>query len=551
MLPRNPLTMRLAALSLVSLLAASCAADERPTTEDIGAAEHLSGVPMTESERELMLEDVRQHLLAYETLREFDLPNGLRPALVFDPGFRPEDTETRPVFASAGVVARPPRGADVAYMSLAQLGALLRQGDITSIELTRLYIDRIRRYDGALQAVITLTEDLALRQAERADADFEAGVDRGPLQGIPYGLKDLFAVPGYPTTWGATPYRDQVIGDMATVASRLDEAGAVLVAKTSVGALAWGDVWFDGQTRTPWNPEVPASGSSAGSAAGVAAALFPFAIGTETHGSIVSPSVRNGVTGLRPTFGAVSREGAMALSWSMDKVGPICRYAEDCARVFEAIRGPDGADPTVRAAGFPYDSASAAADLRVGYLRSEFDRAHRGAANDRIVLDLLRAAGSPMDAVALPDLPAGALRFILETEAAAAFDGLTRSGQDDRMVRQMRAAWPNVFRAARFVPAVEYIQANRLRMLLVEGVERMLGGYDVVLAPCPEGDAMLATNLTGHPMIVVPTGLGPDALPTGICLVGRAFGEAALVTAARALEEMLGFNNRRPAGFGE
>lgn len=532
------------------VVVSGCGGEEaHPTTDDIRAAESLIGVPMTPAERELMLEDVRQQLRAYETLHAQDFPNDLPPALVFDPGYAPDDPTGQPVFDPPGYVARPARAADIAFLSVGELGALLRQGDITSLELTRIYLDRIRRHGPDLLAVITLTEDRALGDARRADRDFAAGIDRGPLQGIPYGLKDLFAVEGYPTTWGARPFRDQVLGESATVATRLADAGAVLLAKTSVGALAWGDVWFGGQTRSPWNPEVGASGSSAGSAAGVAAALFPVAIGTETSGSIISPSIRNGVTGLRPTFGAVSRTGVMALSWSMDKIGPICRFVEDCARVFAAIRGPDGIDPTVREAGFPYDPDASLADLRLGYLEGDFRGAYPGVENDARVLDALREAGYRLAPVSLPDVPVDALGFILETEAAAAFDALTRSGRDDLMVRQVRDAWPNVFRAARFVPAVEYIQANRLRVRLIEGLQAMLADLDVVLTPCLGGAALVATNLTGHPMIVVPTSLGPDALPRGICLIGRPFGEAALLTAARDLQAMLGFHLRRPPGF--
>jgi Asp-tRNA(Asn)/Glu-tRNA(Gln) amidotransferase A subunit family amidase len=532
------------------LLVSGCGGEEpHPTTEDIRAAESLTGVPMTSGERELMLGDIRQQLRAYETLHAQDLPNDLPPALVFDPGFVPDDPTGDPVFDRPDEVVRPAGEADIAFLSVGELGALIRQGDLTSVELTRIYLDRIRSSDPELLAVITLTEDRALEDARRADRDFAAGIDRGSLQGIPYGLKDLFAVEGYPTTWGAQPFRDQVIDDTATVASRLAAAGAVLLAKTSAGALAWGDVWFGGQTRSPWNTEVGASGSSAGSAAGVAAALFPFAIGTETSGSIISPSIRNGVTGLRPTFGAVPRTGAMALSWSMDKVGPLCRFAEDCARVFAAIRGPDGIDRTAREAGFPYDPDASLADLRLGYLEGDFGARYPGSDDDARVLDALRQAGHGLAPVALPAVPVDALSFILDTEAAAAFDSLTRSGRDDLMVRQVRNAWPNVFRAARFVPAVEYIQANRVRVRLIEGIQEMLTDLDVVLAPCLEGDTLVATNLTGHPMIVVPTGLGPDGLPRGICMIGRPFGEAALVTAARELQEMLGFHLRRPPGF--
>lgn len=537
------------AFLLVWNLAVSCTPDQQhPNVADIEAAEHLTGVPMTPEERALMLADIRSQRQAFDALHELDLPNGLPPALVFDPRFEPEDTSGRPSFEFREGVERPERAEDIAFLSVAELGALLRQGQTTSVELTELYLSRIERYDPDLRAVITVADDLARTQAERADEELTRGIDRGPLHGIPYGLKDLAAVSGYPTTWGAMPYRDQVLEVTATVAARLEEAGAVLVAKTSVGALAWGDVWFGGQARTPWDVDEGASGSSAGSAAGVAAGLFPVAIGTETYGSIVSPAVRNGVTGLRPTFGTVSRHGVMALSWSMDKVGVLCRWAEDCAMVYDAIRGPDGEDPTVEEAGFDYDPSRRLDDLRVGYLETDFAGQYPAAANDRRILETLTASGVSLEPVSTPDFPTGALQFILVAEAAAAFDTLTRSGQDDLMVRQIQAAWPNVFRAARFIPAVEYIQANRVRTDLVETWKETMSGFDLVVAPCFQGDQLLSTNLAGLPSIAVPSGLGPDGLPTGTCLIGPPFGEAGLVTAAREIQAIAG-SPPRPPGY--
>ncbi|HEX7030307.1 MAG TPA: amidase, partial [Gammaproteobacteria bacterium] len=436
----------------------------------------------------------------------------------------------------------------IVFLSVAELGALIRNGDITSVELTKIYLDRIRERDDELHAVITLTEDLALEQARRADAELSKGVDRGPLHGIPYGLKDLAAVPGYPTTWGATPYKGQVIDEIATVAKRMEEAGAVLIAKTAVGALAWGDVWFGGRTNSPWDIEEGASGSSAGSAAGVAAGFFPVAIGTETWGSIVSPSVQNGVIGLRPTFGRVSRHGVMALSWSMDKVGAICRFAEDCGKVLDAIRGPDGKDSTVVASGFSYSPAAGLEDLRIGWLADDFDSEYGNTENDAKVIEALRDAGADLHAVALPDLPVDAMSFILSAEAAAAFDTLTRSGRDDLLVRQVRDAWPNVFRAARFIPAVEYVQANRLRSRLIDGIEAMFvqASIDVVLAPCFAGSQLLATNLSGHPSLALPNGFDGEGMPTGICLIGRPFHEGDLIAAARAIQRATDLAVRKP-----
>ena len=534
--------MRSALCLVVMLAAAGCDNAQEPGTRDIAAAEDLIGVPMTPAERELMLEDIRWQREAFDDLHAIDLPNALAPALVFDPGFKPRP-EAAPEWTAPGHVERPADDADLAFLPVRELGALLRNGQLTSVELTQVLIERIRRHDEVLHAIITLTDELALAQARRADAELAAGEDRGPLHGIPYGLKDLAAVPGYPTTWGATPYKEQVIDETATVAARMEAAGAVLLAKTAVGALAWGDVWFGGTTKTPWNIEQGASGSSAGSAAGVAAGFFPVAIGTETWGSIISPSVRNGVIGLRPTFGRVSRHGVMALSWSMDKVGAICRHVEDCGMVLDAIRGPDGRDPTVIASGFSHSPRTKLSALALGYLESDFASGYDAAAHDAAVIKALRAAGVNLQAVKLPDaLPVESLGFVLSAEAAAAFDTLTRTGRDELLVRQEDNAWPNVFRAARFIPAVEYLQANRLRTRLVADIEAMFtdNNVDVVLAPCFAGDQLLATNLSGHPSLVLPNGFDAEGMPTGICLIGRPFGEGELIVVARELQAITG-----------
>lgn len=542
--------MRIAIVLAFMLVLAACDNNNQPDERDIAAAEDLTGVSMTAAERELMLEDIRWQREAYDELHAEDLPNELAPALAFDPGFEPAPTAT-PEWTSVSAIERA-ASADPAFLSVAELGALLRNGSLTSVELTNFFLDRIREHDDTLHAVITLTEALALEQARRADAELAAGRDRGPLHGIPYGLKDLAAVPGYPTTWGATPYKEQIIDETATVAKRMEAAGAVLIAKTSVGALAWGDVWFGGTTKSPWNLEEGASGSSAGSAAGVAAGFFPVAIGTETWGSIVSPSVQNGVIGLRPTFGRVSRHGFMALSWSMDKVGAICRHAEDCGMVLDAIRGPDGEDATVVASGFAYSPAVTLRDLRVGYLEADFASEYDDAKNDAVVLDALRGAGIELHALALPDdLPIEPLSIVLSAEAAAAFDTLTRSNRDDLLVRQVRDAWPNVFRAARFIPAVEYIQANRLRTGLIARIEAMFADndIDVVLAPCFAGDQLLATNLSGHPSLALPNGFDDKGMPTGICLIGRPFREGDLIAAARGILSVTGFAVERPTAY--
>jgi len=371
----------------------------------------------------------------------------------------------------------------LAFAPISELSVLIRTQQVTSEELTAMYLDRLKRFDSELQFVVTLLEDHALERAREMDREIAAETYRGPLHGIPYGAKDLLSFPGYKTTWGSMPYKDQVIDETAAVIEMLDEAGAVLAAKTTLGALAWGDVWFGGMTRNPWNTEQGASGSSAGSASTVSAGALPFAIGSETLGSIVSPSTRNGVTGLRPTFGRVSRHGAMALSWTMDKLGPICREAQDCAIVLEAINGRDERDATTRDMPFAYQSSKPLSSIRVGYFKSLFDADYGGKANDQAILQFLDSLGIELIDVSLPDFPSNALSFILSAESAAAFEDLTRLNRDDEMVRQVRNAWPNVFRAARFIPAVEYINANRARGLLIDMMHESLKDVDVVITP--------------------------------------------------------------------
>jgi len=398
--------------------------------------------------------------------------------------------------------------------------------------------------------VVTLTEDLALEQARRADEEIARGRYRGPLHGIPWGAKDLLAEDCCRTTWGAKPYEDQVIEEDATVVRKLEEAGAVLVAKLSLGALAMGDVWFGGRTRNPWNLEQGSSGSSAGSAAATVAGLVGFSIGSETLGSIVSPSTRCGATGLRPTFGRVSRHGAMALSWTMDKLGPICRSAEDCAIVFHHIHGADGRDPTARTLPFNWDPERKISELRIGIVESAFNSDYETKEFDQRSLEVLRSLGARFVPVELPDqYPVQALRIILNAEAAAAFDDLTRSNRDDLMVRQDAGAWPNTFRRSRFIPAVEYIQANRVRTLLMEAMERTMAGIDVLVAPTFGGNQLLITNLTGHPAVVVPNGFRENGTPTSITFIGKLFGEAEALAVAKAYQDATDFHLRRPPAF--
>jgi Asp-tRNA(Asn)/Glu-tRNA(Gln) amidotransferase A subunit family amidase len=520
------------------------------TREVVAAAEKLIGLSFTEARRDSMLDDLRAQQKNYQALRSVPLANAVPPAVEFDPlpgGFR-HDSRPSIFRMSPSGRTRAATPEAVAFLPVTELGAMIREKRITSVALTKLYLERLKKYGPKLECVVTLTEELALRQAKRADEEIAAGKYRGPLHGIPYGLKDLFATKGIKTTWGSVPYKDQVFDLNATVVERLEKAGAVLVAKTTVGELAWGDVWFGGKTRNPWDLEQGSSGSSAGSAAGTAAGLFGFSIGTETWGSIVSPATRCGVTGLRPTYGRVSRAGAMALSWSMDKVGPICRTVEDCALVFNAIYGPDGKDASVINEPFRYTPDIDLGRLRVGFVKQDFDSARGNRRNDSTSLAVLRSMGVKLVPIALPAYPIEDLSIILSAEAGAAFDDLTRSGRDDLMVRQIKNAWPNVFRASRFIPAVEYIQANRIRTLVIEAMDSVMRGVDLFVAPSQEGNSSLLTNLTGHPCVVVPNGFDEKGHPTSITFIGRLFQEGNLLAFSRRYQEGTGFHLKHPGG---
>ena len=557
----------LAATALPRLLWAEVENGGGVSKEALAGAEKLAGLEFTDDERELMLKGLHELREDYEKLREVPLDNSVPPALRFEPMLPGMEVRERPLTARTSrprLTARPADDAELAFLPVTELGHLLRTRAISSVELTTLYLERLKQHDPELHCVITLTEERAMEQARRADRELARGVWRGPLHGVPWGAKDLLAVSGYPTTWGAAPFMEQNIDEDATVVRRLDEAGAVLVAKLSLGALAWGDVWFGEKTRNPWNTEQGSSGSSAGPGSATAAGLVGFAIGSETWGSIVSPSTRCGVSGLRPTFGRVSRHGAMALSWSMDKLGPMCRGVEDCALVFSAIQGGDGLDPTAIDRPFVWDADLDVRSLRVGYLKSVFERElefgdddteeDRAAAREWLSLDMqaldtIRSLGVELIPMELPDLPVSALSFILSAEAGAAFDELTRSGRDDELVRQIEDAWPNVFRQARAIPAVEYIQANRVRTLVMREMEVALEGIDCWVAPSFGGSNLLLTNLTGHPAVVLPDGFRSDGTPVSITFNGGLFGESEILALARAYQEASGFHHRHPKRF--
>ncbi len=549
----------LAMISAAAATPAVLAAQDKKgmlTPDMIARGEALTGLEFTEAERELMRNGLDGQLEDYRTIRAFHIDNSVPPAVRFDPvlpgtklggesSFRLSTPPDTPEAVSAE---------EMPFLTVVQLGRLLRSGKATSVGLTKMYLARLRKLDPILHAVITYTEERAMEQAERADRELAAGTDRGPLHGIPWGAKDLLAAKGYRTTWGSVPFKDQVIDEDATVVERLEKAGAVLVAKLTLGELAWGDVWFGGMTRNPWNPEQGSSGSSAGSASTTAAGAVGFAIGSETLGSIVSPCTRTGSTGLRPTFGRVSRHGAMALSWSMDKLGPICRSVEDCAAVFQAIHGPDGRDATVVDAPFRWDPDLDVKRLRVGYLKSLFEAKPEEGREEWHALDLaaleeLRRLGvelRPIELPKLPNLPIDALRVILSAEAAAAFDELTRSGKDDLLVRQIEQAWPNSFRQGQTIPAVAYLQANRIRTLAMREMARLFQDIDVYVSPTYGGDNLLLTNLTGHPCVVLPDGFRKDGTPTSITFLGDLFGEGKALALAKAYQDATGWHLKRP-----
>ena len=527
-----------------------------PNRADLAAAERLAGIAFDDDERDMILPRANSSLNRYARRQQAGLaPNSLAPATTFDPWLG----AGAPNGATHRAPARPPGLAGpapedpvaLAYAPAWQQAAWLRGGEVTSVQLTELALERIARLDPQLHACITVTADLAREQAARAAAELAAGRDRGPLHGLTWAAKDLFDTAGIPTTWGAEPYRDRVPDRDATVVARLHEAGAVLVAKSTLGALAMGDVWFGGKTRSPWNPELGSSGSSAGSAAGVGAGLYSFALGTETYGSIVSPTARCGVTGLRPTFGRVPRSGAMALCWSLDKVGPLARSVRDTRLVLDAIAGPDGSDASCQAMALDeptpaVDPAQPLAGLRIGANADWFEgrRADPAAA---AALEAARALGAEVVEVALPEGPHDCMLSILDVEAAAAFEELTRSGRDELLVRQDAGAWPNSFRAAWLVPAVELLQADRYRRDYCARFEAALddAGVDLLLSPPFAADLLLTTNFSGHPCLTLRCAVGARG-PQAVTLWGRLAGEGTLFRAGEALEEALGVAGLRP-----
>jgi Asp-tRNA(Asn)/Glu-tRNA(Gln) amidotransferase A subunit family amidase len=545
------------------VLWARVSAGEEITATTIASAEEVAGIHFDDAERTMMLDGLKAQEQRIEALHKISLANSVAPAIIFDPvpPWRTPPAEHKKPMVRSRVAARavPANLEELAFLPVTELSDLVRRRKVTSLQLTEMYLARLRRYDPVLKCVITLTEDRALAQARAADAEIARGKYRGPLHGIPWGAKDLLAVKGYKTTWGAGPYKNQTIDQDATVVQRLDAAGAVLIAKLTLGELAQGDIWFGGTTKNPWKVDQGSSGSSAGPASATAAGLIGFGIGSETLGSISSPSTRCGVTGLRPTFGRVPKTGAMALSWSMDKLGPLCRSAEDCALVLDAIYGPDGKDASVIAASFNWDASLKPSRLRVGYFKSAFDlpvtdpkdekrTLHPTKKFDDAALAVLRGMGVNLISVEVPDVQYDAMRIILTAEAAASFDELTRSNRDNEMVQQGKFDWPNTFRTSRFIPAVDYVNANRVRSTAIKAWDELMQKVDVIVTPTGAANLsqLVATNLTGHPAVILPNGFRDDGTPVSITFLGGLFEEAKLLAVANAYQKATGFHLVHP-----
>ncbi|MEY3433609.1 MAG: hypothetical protein RL131_1545, partial [Bacteroidota bacterium] len=504
----------------------------------------------TDKEVEMMIPDLRDNIIDYQKMHLLPLNNNVSMSMMQK--LTPDNTQQRKLkWTYTKKIQLPENKNDLAFYSIQQLGSLLRNKSITSVELTSFFLDRIKKFGDSLQCVVSTTESIAMDQAKKADEELAKGIDRGPLHGIPYGLKDLFAVKGTLTTWGAAPYKNQSIDEDSYVYLKLKDAGAVLIAKFTLGALAMGDYWFGGRTKNPWNLERGSSGSSAGSASATVAGLVPFAIGTETHGSIISPSHTCGATGLRPTFGSVSRTGAMTLSWSLDKIGPICRSAEDAATVFAFIHGTDGNDASAVNAAFNYSATPDVKSLKIAYAKNHFDKLDSNA-QEWNVIKTLQAQGMDVKPMVLPDTDVykfDIIGMVIGAESAAAFDEFTRTDLDDAMTKQTRFDWPNYFRVSRTIPAVAYINANRHRTLLMQKMNEAMQPYDVVITPSFAGRQMAITNLTGHPALSMPIGLTNQGVPNSISFLSNLFQEESLLALGKFFQDLTPYDDVHPPKF--
>jgi Asp-tRNA(Asn)/Glu-tRNA(Gln) amidotransferase A subunit family amidase len=544
-------------LALLTFLLVHCASPTKINRGDVQSAEKLLGIEFSNREIDTMLTYLSGNRKGYDSMRMVKLKFTTSPALYFDPRpdhFIPKTRAVQSDWKLVKEVSLPETDTQIAFLSVTELSALIKSGKITSTRLTQIYLDRLKKYKDTLLAVVTITEELALKQAAKADSEIKQGIDRGVLHGIPYGIKDLFSTPGYKTTWGAEPYQNQVIDETAAVIKRLEDAGAILVAKLTSGALARGDVWFGGKTKNPWDLKQGASGSSAGSASATSAGLVAFAIGTETLGSIIAPSARCGVTGLRPTFGAVSRAGCMTLSWSMDKAGPIARSAQDCAIIFNVIKGKNNSEQDRSVVDYPFsfNPPLTLNGYKIGYFKKLFDKkdTSKVKVNDSISLEKFRELGAVLEEVKMPDsIPFDAFDIILRAEAGASFDDLVREHRDRLLSEQTKESRANSLRQSRFISAVEYLQANRHRTVLIEKFNAMIKGFDFILSPTNGKDVSLATNLTGHPAITIPNGFDKKGRPTSITLVGNLYDEGPLLEAAYLFQQATDFEEKHPARF--
>ncbi|MCA4896045.1 MAG: amidase [Cytophagales bacterium] len=544
-------------LALLTFLLVHCASPTKINRGDVQSAEKLLGIEFSNREIDTMLTYLSGNRKGYDSMRMVKLKFTTAPALYFDPRpdrFVPKARAGQSDWKLVKEVSLPETDTQIAFLSVTELSVLIKSGKITSTRLTQIYLDRLKKYKDTLLAVVTITEELALKQAAKADLEIKQGIDRGVLHGIPYGIKDLFSIPGYKTTWGAEPYQNQVIDETASVVKRLDDAGAILVAKLASGALARGDVWFGGKTKNPWDLKQGASGSSAGSASATSAGLVAFAIGTETLGSIIAPSARCGVTGLRPTFGAVSRAGCMTLSWSMDKAGPISRSAQDCAIIFNIIKGKNTneQDRSVLDYPFSFNPPSNLKGYKIGYFKKLFSKKDttKVKENDSISLAKFRELGAVLEEVKMPDsIPFDAFDIILRAEAGASFEELVREHRDRMLSEQTKESRANSLRQSRFISAVEYLQANRHRTVLIEKFNAMIKGFDFILSPTNGKDVSLATNLTGHPAITIPNGFDKKGRPTSITLIGNLYDEGPLLEAAYLFQQATDFEEKHPARF--
>jgi len=532
--------MRSILLSILLSSSFSAFAQDTLTVKDIPAAERVMGLQFKQAERDSLFENVRDNMKEYDKMRQYKLDNSVPLSTWQTPQLPGMKFNTKQVPVKWNIpsnISVPANKNELAFYSILQLASLIKNKKISSVELTKFFIDR--------------TEDIAMAEATQADKEIASGKYRGPLHGIPYGLKDLFAVKGTKTTWGAAPYKDQRIDEDAYVFTKLKDAGAVLVAKFTLGSLAMGPVWYGGTTKNPWNLKRSSGGSSAGSTAATVAGLVPFALGTETLGSIIGPATRCGATGLRPTFGSISRTGAMALSYSLDKTGPLCRSAEDAAVVFNYLHGADGKDQASVDMPFNYTGKADLSKLKIAYAKQYFG-AGDTLGNELKVLDVYRKLGATLIPVDFPD--SGVYNFnimgiIIAAECAAQFDDFTRSDMDDMLTAQDKGDWPNQFRTARFIPAVEYINAYRHRYLLMQKVNEVMSQYDFFICPNFGGNQIRITNLTGHPVVCFPTGFNKNNLPTSISLIGKLYDEATILAAAKAFQDATNFDEQHPPMF--